>query len=194
MLDVTSVGSDLTPAQLEETLSDLAFFLDTFGSTRAVRAKLRAQESDIKRLDRKVLLPRDKNLHQSEEEEKEEEREEREEQQREGQAQEGVDETMVDVDFFLRTFGSTRAVREKLEAQSQRIVGLQHTAKWLQERWKPTEESCDDSRDVEYLGTGPASKADITESGISQDEDEDVDGRTTETAASMKSLEMMATL
>ncbi|KAF4128336.1 hypothetical protein GN958_ATG22414 [Phytophthora infestans] len=50
MLDVTAVGSNLTPEQQEETLSDLAYLLDEFGSTRAVRVKLSEQQREIQRL------------------------------------------------------------------------------------------------------------------------------------------------
>ncbi|KAG6621347.1 WRKY transcription factor 19 [Phytophthora cinnamomi] len=150
MRDPSAVGSDLTPAQQDEVMADLAFFLDEFGSTRAVRTKLQEQESDIKRLDGIVRrLLSDEN--------------------------DGADETMVDLDFFLRSFGSTRAVREKLLTQSQRIVGLQRTMKWLQERWNAVDES---SSDVENLGTEPASKADKAESSKTNVEsvNEDTDG------------------
>ncbi|KAK1942977.1 hypothetical protein P3T76_005614 [Phytophthora citrophthora] len=50
ILDVTSVGTNLTPEQQEATLADLAFFLDNYGSTRAVRAKLKKQKREIQRL------------------------------------------------------------------------------------------------------------------------------------------------
>ncbi|ETI42662.1 hypothetical protein F443_12219 [Phytophthora nicotianae P1569] len=46
MLDVTTVGSELAPAQQDSTLADLLFFLDQFGSTRAVRIKLHEQQKD----------------------------------------------------------------------------------------------------------------------------------------------------
>ncbi|KAE8976118.1 hypothetical protein PF007_g19344 [Phytophthora fragariae] len=177
MFDPRAVGVDLTPAQQDETLCDLAFFLDNFGSTCAVRTKLQEQESDIKRLDKKVrrllTCPRDKNLQQEEERE-----EENNTKNREGEEKEDVDETMADLDFFLRTFGSTRAVREKLETQSQRSVGLHRTVKWLQERWHPDGEGLEDSSDVEYLGTELAPKADKIESKsqVKSDEDERADG------------------
>ncbi|ETK82689.1 hypothetical protein F441_12198 [Phytophthora nicotianae CJ01A1] len=54
MLDVTMVGSELAPAQQDSTLADLLFFLDQFGSTRAVRIKLHEQQSEIRRLERQV--------------------------------------------------------------------------------------------------------------------------------------------
>ncbi|ETL89304.1 hypothetical protein L917_11707 [Phytophthora nicotianae] len=54
MLDVTTVGSELAPAQQDSTLADLLFFLDQFGSTRAVRIKLHEQQSEIRRLERQV--------------------------------------------------------------------------------------------------------------------------------------------
>ncbi|KAG3021462.1 hypothetical protein JG687_00006517 [Phytophthora cactorum] len=54
MLDVKTVGSDLTPAQQGEILIDLSYFLDQFGSTRAGRTKLQEQEGAIKRLRRQA--------------------------------------------------------------------------------------------------------------------------------------------
>ncbi|KAG7391381.1 hypothetical protein PHYPSEUDO_004916 [Phytophthora pseudosyringae] len=131
MLDVKAVGSNLTPAQQEETLVDLRFFLDVFGSTSAVRSKLLVQESAIKRLGgqvRHLLDHRDNKFPQ--------EVEENHTQPPDSSIKndEDVDEIMADIDFFLRTFGSTRAAREKLEGQRQEIVGLRRTLQSLEER------------------------------------------------------------
>ncbi|KAL4093662.1 hypothetical protein PRIC1_011094 [Phytophthora ramorum] len=119
MLDVKAVGSDLTPAQRDETLGDVKFFLDEFGSTRAVRVKLQEQENDIKRLER---LVRGESSHEDEEKDEDTAINSG------ANAVEDVDETMADLDFFLRTFGSTRAVREKLQNQTKEVVALQRTA------------------------------------------------------------------
>ncbi|KAG7391377.1 hypothetical protein PHYPSEUDO_004912 [Phytophthora pseudosyringae] len=70
MLDIKAIGSDLTPKEKDETMTDLAFFLDAFGSTRAVRIKLQEQEKGIKRLGNKVrqlLRQQDKRFPQEEE-------------------------------------------------------------------------------------------------------------------------------
>lgn len=51
-----------------------------------------------------------------------------------GNGAEGVHETMTNVEFFLRTFGSTRAVRDKLRIQKLKIVGLRRTLDWCQRK------------------------------------------------------------
>lgn len=43
MVNVKAVGADLTPAQQDEVMEDLSFFLDEFGSTSAVRLELRSR-------------------------------------------------------------------------------------------------------------------------------------------------------
>ncbi|KAG6943297.1 hypothetical protein JG688_00017671, partial [Phytophthora aleatoria] len=100
MLDVTAVGSNLTPEQQEATMADLAFFLDEFGSTRAVRVKLHEQQRDIQRLGSQVQRlvngrggEEDKNGTNDEEIAVE----------RNQNDLNDVDEIMADVDFFLRT-------------------------------------------------------------------------------------------
>ncbi|GMF51484.1 unnamed protein product [Phytophthora fragariaefolia] len=114
MMDIEAVGSDLTSAQQDEVMADLSFFLDEFGSTRAVRVKLQEQQKEIRRLMNLKsggLREEDMNneefaIHSSE------------------HVSGGVNEIMVDLEFFLRTFGSTRAVREKLEDQKREIAYL----------------------------------------------------------------------
>lgn len=72
MLDVKTVGAELTPAQRDETMDDLHFFLDEFGSTGAVRAALQEQESSIRGLKEQVqrlLTPTGEGLQSEEEEE-----------------------------------------------------------------------------------------------------------------------------
>ncbi|ETI42738.1 hypothetical protein F443_12211 [Phytophthora nicotianae P1569] len=129
MLDVKTIGANLTPAQQDEVLMDLSFLLDEFGSTRAARTKLQEQEHDIKRLRKLVLNQQvDKN-----------EQEECSNKQDNPPHYSDVDidvveETMVNLDFFLRTFGSTRAVRVKLANQKQEIETLERTVQCLQER------------------------------------------------------------
>ncbi|KAL4147309.1 hypothetical protein PRNP1_011065 [Phytophthora ramorum] len=134
MLDVTKVGADLPPAQQDETLSDLAFFLDAFGSTRAVRVKLQEQERDVRRfggqLRRLMNLRDESSLEHGEIAINDNEN-----------TAHGVDATMEDLDFFLRTFGSTRAVRTKLETQRCCIVGLQRTVQWLHARQRKADKS-----------------------------------------------------
>ncbi|KAF1777720.1 hypothetical protein GQ600_97 [Phytophthora cactorum] len=128
MLDVKRVGADLTPAEQDEAIADLAFFLDEFGSTGAVRAKLEEQESDIKRLHDQIrrLLTHQNDL-------REEGGHNRSSSNTSTHPGEGVDETMKDLDFFITTFGTTREVREKLERQIIKIVGLRRTVRWLKE-------------------------------------------------------------
>ncbi|KAL4118451.1 hypothetical protein PRIC2_010776 [Phytophthora ramorum] len=134
MLDVTKVGADLPPAQQDETLSDLAFFLDAFGSTRAVRVKLQEQERDVRRfggqLRRLMNLRDESSLEHGEIAINDNEN-----------TAHGVDATMEDLDFFLRTFGSTHAVRTKLETQRCYIVGLQRTVQWLHARQRKADKS-----------------------------------------------------
>ncbi|KAG3109603.1 hypothetical protein PI124_g11358 [Phytophthora idaei] len=128
MLDVKRVGADLTPAEQDEAIADLAFFLDEFGSTGAVRAKLEEQESDIKRLHDQIrrLLTHQNYL-------REEGGHNRSSSNTSTHPAEGVDETMKDLDFFITTIGTTREVREKLERQIIKIVGLRRTVRWLKE-------------------------------------------------------------
>ncbi|KAG3093100.1 hypothetical protein PC121_g3379 [Phytophthora cactorum] len=129
MLDVTAVGSNLTPEQQEATMADLAFFLDEFGSTRAVRVKLHEQQRDIQRLGSQVQRlvngrggEEDKNGTDDEEIAVE----------RNQNDLNDVDEIMADVDFFLRVYGSTRAVRHELYTQSQKLANLQTTIRYFQ--------------------------------------------------------------
>ncbi|KAF1774538.1 hypothetical protein GQ600_20694 [Phytophthora cactorum] len=102
MLDVTAVGSNLTPEQQEATMADLAFFLDEFGSTRAVRVKLHEQQRDIQRLGSQVQRlvngrggEEDKNGTDDEEIAVE----------RNQNDLNDVDEIMADVDFSLGSMG-----------------------------------------------------------------------------------------
>ncbi|KAG2765748.1 hypothetical protein PC129_g3913 [Phytophthora cactorum] len=129
MLDVTAVGSNLTPEQQEATMADLAFFLDEFGSTRAVRVKLHEQQRDIQRLGSQVQRlvngrggEEDKNGTDDEEIAVE----------RNQNDLNDVDEIMADVDFFLRVYGSTRAARHELYTQSQKLANLQTTIRYFQ--------------------------------------------------------------
>ncbi|KAJ8579121.1 hypothetical protein ON010_g75 [Phytophthora cinnamomi] len=147
MLDVTTVGSDLTLAQQSETLSDLAFFLDEFGSTRAVRGKLQEQEKDIMRLERQVHQFR-ATVGRSQDEKAQEDTKLVENHEIDI-SEEGVDETMVDLDFFLRIYKSTRSVREKLVIQRRRIEDLHRTIQELEQI-----HAKDDSCDANCLGTG----------------------------------------
>ncbi|ETL89368.1 hypothetical protein L917_11700 [Phytophthora nicotianae] len=144
MLDVKGVGSNLTLAEQDEAIADLTFFFDEFGSTGAVRDKLEEQESDIKLLHHQIrrLLN-----HQSDGFVREEG--ERDKKSRTDIA-EDVDETMKNLDFFIRTFGSTRQVREKLERQRVKVVGLRRTVRWLKER-QPARVNLGESSDVEVL-------------------------------------------
>ncbi|KAG3114658.1 hypothetical protein PI125_g6214 [Phytophthora idaei] len=66
------------------------------------------------------------------------------------------EEIKADLVFFLHTFGSARAVREKLEIQRHRIAGLQRTLRWLEDRQRGEEDN-DESSDVGYLHTQSAS-------------------------------------
>ncbi|ETO71381.1 hypothetical protein F444_12309 [Phytophthora nicotianae P1976] len=116
MLDVKGVGSNLTLAEQDEAIADLTFFFDEFGSTGAVRDKLEEQESDIKFLHHQIRCLLN---HQSDGFVREEG--ERDKKSRTDIA-EDVDETMKNLDFFIRTFGSTRQVREKLERQRVKVV------------------------------------------------------------------------
>lgn len=124
-MDVTAVGVGLTPAQRDETMTDLSFFLDEFGSTRAARIKLQEQQREIGILETQVrylLMDRNRGLPSPQEEGKTTDSEN----QSPGNyefSEESVDDTMADLDFFLRIFGSTRAVREKLENQNGRSWG-----------------------------------------------------------------------
>ncbi|KAK1940528.1 hypothetical protein P3T76_007979 [Phytophthora citrophthora] len=124
MLDVTSVGANLSPEQQEATLADLTFFLDSYGSTHAVRFKLKAQQREIQRLmDQLQQLLNGR--------EGEELRDDERQVATNGELFEddmgGVDETMVDVDFFLRVYGSTQAVRQELSSQRNKIEILSKT-------------------------------------------------------------------
>ncbi|KAE9044415.1 hypothetical protein PR002_g2820 [Phytophthora rubi] len=151
MLDVTTVGSDLTPVQQAETIADLAAFLDEFGSTRAVRIKLQEQEIDIARLRRQVqrfLAFRAEDENAQDEPEKDANVGEIVENNAIETTEKDVDETMVDLDFFLKTYKSTRAVREKLATQRQRIENLHRTIHSLE---KQRQRRNDDY--VEYVGT-----------------------------------------
>ncbi|EGZ10146.1 hypothetical protein PHYSODRAFT_256379 [Phytophthora sojae] len=135
-MDVTAVGVGLTPAQRDETMTDLSFFLDEFGSTRAARIKLQEQQREIGILETQVrylLMDRNRGLPSPQEEGKTTDSEN----QSPGNyefSEESVDDTMADLDFFLRIFGSTRAVREKLENQERKVVGLRRTVQWFQDR------------------------------------------------------------
>jgi hypothetical protein len=134
VLDVTLVGAALTTAQQDATLEDLAFFLDEFGSTHAVRVKLGEQESDATRLREQVrllLLGQTQTMAQGEETGSNQQ--ETDIMNSSESAAEGVDETMANLDFFLSTFGSTQAVRTKLEALKLEIAGLRSTVQWLEE-------------------------------------------------------------
>jgi hypothetical protein len=171
MLEVASVGADLTPVQQDETLDDLAFFLDELGSTRAVRVKLQEQENDIKRLKdqvRRLVDVRSGNFHAKVAGNDTN----CEQPTTKGctHASEDADETMAHLDFFLRTYGSTRAVREKLRTNKSEIAGLQRKIKWLQERWSRADRR-EDSSDagVEYVGTVPASGSTLEKRDEQQD-------------------------
>ncbi|KAF4034964.1 hypothetical protein GN244_ATG13079 [Phytophthora infestans] len=126
MLDVTAVGSNLTPEQQEETLSDLAYLLDEFGSTRAVRVKLSEQQREIQRLGGRLLNGRG-----VEEDEKNSTNEEIAVKKNQGGPND-VDEIMADVDFFLRVYGSTHAVRQELCTQKQRLADLRSAIRFFQ--------------------------------------------------------------
>ncbi|KAL4093663.1 hypothetical protein PRIC1_011095 [Phytophthora ramorum] len=169
MMDIAAVGSDLTSVQQEETMADLAFFLHEFGSTRTARVKLKEQKDTIRNLGRQVrrlLNYRDGTVPQIEEytaiinegtATKGSENEE-----------EDVNETMAGLDFFLKTYGSTRVVREQLENQRHKITGLQRTLRWLRERRQMTKKNEVES-DVEYVGTRPASTSVVTgRSGVAR--------------------------
>lgn len=114
MLDVKAVGSDLTPAQQDEVIADLAFFLDEFGSTRAVRAKLHEQQSEIKRLRR--LVSHDYQILQEED-------------SKEGafairsseKESEEVDEIMVDLSFLLGPLGRRERFVRSWRIKSRRL-------------------------------------------------------------------------
>jgi len=150
MQDVKAVGSALTPAQQEEVLEDLTFFLDEFGSTRAVRVKLQAQERAIARLERQLrhLLGRQReDEHNSHQEEKKRSTNE----ESAAAEEEDVDITMRDLDFFIKTFGSTRAVREKLQSREKEIWSLQRLVEWLEQH----QELLDASSDGELRGLIP---------------------------------------
>ncbi|KAG6621348.1 Phosducin protein 3 [Phytophthora cinnamomi] len=143
--NVRAVGSDLTPAQKDEVMTDLAFFLDEFGSTRAVCVKLQEQESEIERLRR--LLSQEtqqdtdtqkRTLSSSEE------------------AVEDVDDIMADLSYFLGTFGSTRAVRERLENQKQEIAALQRATQWVLDA-RQIQNKSDESRGAVRESAEPAS-------------------------------------
>ncbi|KUF99021.1 Phosducin protein 3 [Phytophthora nicotianae] len=129
MLDVKAVGANLTPEQQEATLADLNFFLDEFGSTRAVRVKLQEQQRDIQRLGgqvRRLVNGRGEDEHDKRDDEITVESNQSD--------PNGVDEIMADVDFFLRAYGSTRAVRHELYAQRQKLANLQSTIRYFQKR------------------------------------------------------------
>ncbi|KAL3658182.1 hypothetical protein V7S43_016812 [Phytophthora oleae] len=121
MLDVTSVGANLTVEQREAILADLTFFLDNYGSTRAVRAKLKEQQREIQRLiDRLQQLLNGCGGKDSREDERQAAANEELFDDDVGDA----DETMADVDFFLRVYGSTHAVRQELSVQRNKIEVL----------------------------------------------------------------------
>ncbi|RAW34969.1 hypothetical protein PC110_g8723 [Phytophthora cactorum] len=136
-------------AQQESTLADLFFFLDQFGSTSAVRIKLHEQQREIRHLERQVKRLMNKKDEiagggtenfAAEDDEKAVEDE----------------EIKADLVSFLHTFGSARAVREKLEIQRHRIAGLQRTLRWLEDRQRGVEDN-DESSAVGYLHTQSAS-------------------------------------
>ncbi|KAG7391378.1 hypothetical protein PHYPSEUDO_004913 [Phytophthora pseudosyringae] len=153
MHDVSVVGVGLTPAQQDATMADLVFFLEEFGSTRAVRVELQAQEREIKRFESQIrrFLGRQGDILSSEETDKDRINSSKDR----VNTEESVDETMADLDFFLQRFGSTRAVRSQLESQRKELVGLKRTVKWFLERQTMPRES-GGSGGVEYLGTEPA--------------------------------------
>ncbi|KAJ8579122.1 hypothetical protein ON010_g74 [Phytophthora cinnamomi] len=160
MVDVTTVGSDLTPAQQRETIADLVFFLDEFGSTRAVRAKLQEQERDIERLGKQVqgLLTVRRAKVEKVQREPENDTNDGEIAENIEVETEDADKTMVDLDFFLKTYKSTRAVREKLATQGQRIKNLHRTIQSL-EKQRQRQNDRDDSRYVGYVGFDAAPKS-----------------------------------
>ncbi|KAL3658183.1 hypothetical protein V7S43_016813 [Phytophthora oleae] len=108
----------------DQTIEDLAFFLDEYGPTHAVRAKLEEQGREIRRLRGHVkqllllLSGRTPSREWQEEERISTTGEENE------QSVAGI---MTDLDFFFRKFGSTRAVRLTLENQKHQIVSLKNT-------------------------------------------------------------------
>ncbi|KAF1774518.1 hypothetical protein GQ600_9486 [Phytophthora cactorum] len=55
------------------------------------------------------------------------------------------EEIKADLVSFLHTFGSARAVREKLEIQRHRIAGLQRTLRWLEDRQRGVEDNDESS-------------------------------------------------
>ncbi|KAI9983386.1 hypothetical protein PInf_007406 [Phytophthora infestans] len=130
MLDVTTVSSELTSAS---TLSDLAFFLDQFGSTHAIRLKFHEQQSEIRRLERQVKRVMNN--------ENETAREETVCSVDSYQVGNDMEQATTDLAFFLKTFGSARAVRENLELQRHRIVGLQRTLQWFTDRQQGTQDN-----------------------------------------------------
>lgn len=127
MLDVRSVGADLTPEQLDETMADVSYFLDEFGSTGAARRKLLEQRRDVRQLKNVVARRLGKTPEPVAPEEP------RDLVDVDAPSDE-VDRIMTDVQFFLDTFGSTRHARELLEKQRKEIVGLQRTVRFLDER------------------------------------------------------------
>ncbi|KAL3667797.1 hypothetical protein V7S43_007348 [Phytophthora oleae] len=153
MLDVTSVGANLTPEQQEATLADLTFFLDHYGSTRAVRAKLKEQQREVQR-----LVDRLQQLLNGEDP--------REDEQRAAANGESVidhvgdvDETMADVDFFLRVYGSTQAVRHELSVQKNKIEGLNKTIIKFQKHQELQDENVCETQEL----NGASGKSDLGE-------------------------------
>ncbi|KAG7397850.1 hypothetical protein PHYBOEH_012041 [Phytophthora boehmeriae] len=121
-----SDGNQLQYEMLEDIKKDLNFFLDEFGSTAAVRRTLRLQSKEIERLEFQVrrLQGRRGRAPAQDAEESEEEKSEKDD----------VDRIQKDVAFFIEAFGSTRAVRERLERQKKEIEGLRRTVEWMEDR------------------------------------------------------------
>ncbi|GMF64781.1 unnamed protein product [Phytophthora lilii] len=134
-MDLAAVGAGLTPAQRDATVADVAWLLDRFGSTRAAREQLQTRGRRIRRLERQVLRLLTSGAALAETEEREE---------AVAPGVGGVDETMADVAFFLREFGSTRAVRVELRRQENGSRGCNARS-----------DGCGRGRrrEVEYLGT-----------------------------------------
>lgn len=133
MPDMCTVESELTPEQLHATIEDVKYFLDDFGSTRAVRRTLLEQKSDIRQL--KCTIKRlteqpsefvgdyDSNGARLDDVYHNDEC--------------AVDCIMTDVQFFMETYGSTSNVRQLLASQRKEVIGLQRTVRFLEEHnWR----------------------------------------------------------
>ncbi|KAK1940529.1 hypothetical protein P3T76_007980 [Phytophthora citrophthora] len=183
MLDIEAVGSDLPQAEQDETMADLVFFLNTFGSTQAVRLKLQEQEKDIRRLEKQV---RRFLIGQGMADVAQEERTGNREQKSStssGNREEDVGTIMTNLHFFLQTFGSTRAVRQKLESQSQKITGLKRTAQWFQER---------QGKAVQVTTSDTVSSLKLTNAGLPRSEEKITRIQTKPAAHSSMSSEAIA--